>query len=78
ISKALPMAGKAFGEHIQDMQTALENSGVQVVGKPQEEKKSFLSSLMGGIFGSKKEMSAEDILQEMQTAKEKGDLQKNV
>lgn len=75
ISKALPMAGKAFGNYVEDMQTALENSGVQVVGKQEGEKKSFLSSLMGGIFG-RKEMTAEDILQEMQTAKEKGDLQK--
>ncbi|MBP3220718.1 MAG: DUF1963 domain-containing protein [Neisseriaceae bacterium] len=75
ISKALPMAGKAFGNYVEDMQTALEKGGVQVTGKPQEEKKSFLSSLMGGIFG-RKEMTAEDMLQEMQTAKEKGDLQK--
>ena len=74
ISKAMPMAGKMFGEHIQEMQSAMEKNGIQVVGKPQEEKKSFLSSLMGGIFG-RKEMTAEDILQEMQTAKENGDLQ---
>ena len=79
IGKIMPKAGKAFGEHIQDMQSAMEKSGMQVVGKPQEEKKSFLSSLMGGIFGSKKdvaEMTAEDVFQEMQTAMENGDMQK--
>ncbi|MBO7380298.1 MAG: DUF1963 domain-containing protein [Neisseriaceae bacterium] len=53
VGDKLPIVGRAFNNYIDEYKAALEQSGMQVIGESQKEKKSFLSSLMGGLFGGK-------------------------
>ncbi|MBR5675445.1 MAG: DUF1963 domain-containing protein [Neisseriaceae bacterium] len=53
VGDKLPIMGKAFNNYIDKYKAALEQGGMQVIGKRQKEKKSFFSSLIGGIFGGK-------------------------